>query len=169
MQIAASSRDIRLRAPLRLGATYTAAIPGLEDQSQPHPAPGDLAAGRPATGSSVEKAGLEAANATDGDNSTRWSSQFSDPQWLAVDLGKPVTIDHARLTWDPAYASAYTIQVSADSRTWANVYSTQHGFGGLEQVKFAPVAARWVRVLGTQRATQFGYSMLSFEVFAPAQ
>lgn len=32
-QIGASSRDIRLRAPLRLSATYTDPIPGLKDQS----------------------------------------------------------------------------------------------------------------------------------------
>ena len=30
--------------------------------------------------------------ATDGDPGTRWSSAFSDPQWLEVDLGAPQQI-----------------------------------------------------------------------------
>ncbi len=34
-----------------------------------------------------------AANAVDGDPSTRWSSQFSDPQWIYVDLGQRFAIN----------------------------------------------------------------------------
>src|ERR1700730_16188974 len=40
-----------------------------------------LSQGKPATASSVENAGTVAANAVDGNAGTRWSSQFSDPQW----------------------------------------------------------------------------------------
>src|SRR5438552_3885159 len=42
---------------------------------------------RPATASDIENAGLPAPAAVDGDTGTRWSSAFSDPQWLQVDLG----------------------------------------------------------------------------------
>ena len=33
-----------------------------------------------------------ASNAVDGDPGTRWSSAFSDPQWIAVDLGSAAEI-----------------------------------------------------------------------------
>ena len=46
-----------------------------------------LSQGRPATASSAENATMAAANAVDGNTGTRWSSAFSDPQWIQVDLG----------------------------------------------------------------------------------
>jgi beta-glucosidase len=167
IQVGSSSRDIRLTAPLRLAAAYTEAIPFLEEQKPAFPAPGDLAAGRPATASSVEKPGTEPVNATDGNGRTRWSSGYSDAEWLAVDLGETVTIGRVRLSWESAYAAAYAIQVSQDGRTWSDVSATQTGAGGTEDITFPPVSARWVRFSGIRRATQFGYSLYHFEVFAP--
>jgi hypothetical protein len=41
--------------------------------------------------SPVENA-ARAGNATDGNTGTRWSSAFSDPQWLQVDLGSSQTV-----------------------------------------------------------------------------
>jgi beta-glucanase (GH16 family) len=43
----------------------------------------NIAQGKPITASSTESASFPA---TDGDITTRWSSAFSDPQWLQVDL-----------------------------------------------------------------------------------
>ena len=61
-----------------------------------------LSQGKPTTASSVENGGTVAANATDGNTGTRWSSQFSDPQWLQVDLGATATIDQVTLVWEGA-------------------------------------------------------------------
>lgn len=104
-------------------------------------------------------------NAVDGDSNTRWSSEFSDPQWIAVDLGEPVRISRVELAWEAACARAYAIQVSLDGKTWQDVYKTDAGKGGLEVVRFPPVEARWVRMSGTQRATPYGYSLWEFRVF----
>src|SRR3984957_507739 len=51
-----------------------------------------LSQGQPATASSTENASFPASNAVDGNTSTRWSSAFSDPQWLQVDLGATASI-----------------------------------------------------------------------------
>ena len=53
----------------------------------------DLALDQPTTASSTQDAtDYPAADATDGDPGTRWSSAASDPQWLEVDLGSPQQI-----------------------------------------------------------------------------
>ena len=51
-----------------------------------------LSQGKPVTASSTENAGTPATAAVDGDAGTRWSSQFSDPQWIHVDLGATAAI-----------------------------------------------------------------------------
>ena len=51
----------------------------------------NLALGRPAV-ASTSYSGLPASNATDGNPASRWSSQFSDSEWIYVDLGSVHTI-----------------------------------------------------------------------------
>ena len=167
VEVGASSRDIRTQATLRLNTDYTEPIRFMGAPAAPVRNPNDLAYKRPVTASSVQEADTPAANVTDGDDSTRWGSDFSDPQWVAIDLGKSVTIDHVKLLWEDAYAKAYSVQVSADGKTWRSVYSTESGIGDAETIQFAPAAARYVRVYGTKRATKFGYSLFSIEVYAP--
>ena len=165
VEIGSSSRDIRQSATLQLTPDFTEAIPYMNPvQDGVKPKPGDLAAGRLALASSVEK-DLKPAYAVDGDDETRWGSEFSDPQWIAVDLGKPAKFSHVHLLWEDAYGITYTIQVSPDGKTWTDVYHTAAGQGGAEDIQFAPTTARWVRLFGTKRATQFGYSLYSFEVY----
>ncbi len=102
----------------------------------------------------------------DGWRDTRWSSAFSDPQWIAVDLQKVQRISRVTLSWELAYATAYSIEVSLDGKTWKQVYQTNSGQGGEEVVRFAPVDARWVRMTGTRRATPYGYSLWEIGVFS---
>src|SRR5882724_11559464 len=64
-----------------------------------------LSQGKLATASSAENGSFPASAAVDGDTGTRWSSAFSDPQWLQVDLGAPATITSVTLTWRPRTGS----------------------------------------------------------------
>ncbi|MCO5999522.1 discoidin domain-containing protein, partial [Actinoallomurus rhizosphaericola] len=123
-----------------------------------------LSQGRPTTASSTENAGTPASAATDGDTGTRWSSAFSDPQWLRVDLGSSAAISQVVLTWETAYASAFQIQTSADGNTWTTVYSTTTGTGGTQTLNVSGTG-RYVRMYGTARATQYGYSLWEFQVY----
>src|SRR5262245_34534888 len=92
-------------------------------------APTLISQGRPATASSTENATFPASAAVDGNTGTRWSSAFSDPQWIQVDLGTTATIDQVTLIWEPAYATAYQIQTSTNGSTWITIYSTTTGTG----------------------------------------
>jgi hypothetical protein len=125
----------------------------------------NLALGKTAVASSTYS-GLPASNATDGNVLTRWSSLFSDPQWIYVDLGAVYTINRTVLRWETAYGRSYQLQVSNDASTWSNVYSTTTGDGGVDDITLAiPASGRYVRMIGTVRATRYGYSLYEFEIY----
>ena len=126
----------------------------------------DLAQGKTAFESSEQNAGLTASFAFDGDQTTRWSSAPGvDPSWIAVDLGAVTTFDRVVLNWENAYASQYEIQTSPDNKTWTDVLPAITGHGGTETINFPSTSARFVRMLGTARATQYGYSLFEFGVY----
>jgi uncharacterized protein YceK len=140
-------------------AAYTAVTVG-----QARAASALLSQGKPTTASSVENTGTPASAAVDGNTGTRWSSAFADPQWLQVDLGGTATIDQVVLNWEPAYAKAFQIQVSADAANWTSVYSTTTGTGGTQTLNVNGTG-RYVRMYGTARATAYGYSLWEFQVY----
>ena len=164
---AAPRRRLRRRitsavlAALALAVTFTAGTAGRAQAATL------LSQGRPATASSLENASFPASAAVDGNTSTRWSSAFSDPQWLQVDLGSVSTISEVVLDWETAYATAFQIQTSADGTTWTSIYSTTTGTGGTQTLNVTGTG-RYVRMYGTARATQWGYSLWEFQVYGTA-
>ncbi|MBR7826228.1 discoidin domain-containing protein [Actinospica sp. MGRD01-02] len=126
-----------------------------------------LSQGQPTTASSEESASFPPSAATDGNTGTRWSSAFSDPQWLEVDLGSTAQISSVTLDWEAAYATAFQIQVSTDNSTWTSIYSTTAGTGGNQSLTVSGTG-RYVRMYGTARATQYGYSLWEFQVYGTA-
>ncbi|WP_306214142.1 discoidin domain-containing protein [Actinoplanes sp. RD1] len=123
-----------------------------------------LSQGRPATASSSEGADVPAANAVDGNTATRWSSQFTDAQWLSVDLGAAATLSRVVLRWENAYGSAYQIQTSPDGSSWTTVHTATGRTGGTDDLAVTGTG-RYVRMNGLQRGTGYGYSLWEFEVY----
>jgi F5/8 type C domain len=123
-----------------------------------------LSQGQPATASSVENGSYPASNAVDGSTSTRWSSAFSDPQWIQVDLGASASITQVVLQWEAAYGQAFQIQTSPDAVNWTSIYSTTTGTGGTQTLNVTGTG-RYVRMYGTARGTQYGYSLYEFQVY----
>ncbi len=125
----------------------------------------NLALHQPTTASSTQGASWPASNATDGSTTTRWSSAFSDPQWLEVDLGSTQSICQVTIYWEAAYAKSFQIQTSNDNSTWTSIYSTTTGTGGTQTLSVSG-SGRYIRMYGTVRATQYGYSIYEFQVYA---
>lgn len=144
-------------APAAAAASRTAATAAADCGTD------NAARGRPATASSTENAGTPAAAAVDGDPGTRWSSAFSDPQWLQVDLGTVRQVCRVVLDWETAYGRSYQIQVSDDGSTWRTAYATDHGTGGTETLTVNGTG-RYVRMNGLARGTAWGYSLWEFQV-----
>ena len=127
--------------------------------------PVNLALLKTATASSVESDLYPPSYAVDGNSGTRWSSQFSDPQWLKVDLGAVYNIDHVSILWETAYAKEFEVLVSTDGANWQVAQHVTNGTGGLNVLPVS-VPARYVEVYCLQRATQWGYSIYELGIFA---
>ncbi|QKV75919.1 PQQ-dependent sugar dehydrogenase [Amycolatopsis sp. Hca4] len=127
-----------------------------------------LSQGKPVTASSSGGC-CPAANAVDGNSSTRWASAAGvDPQWIYVDLGAAVHVNRVRLQWDASCATAYEIDTSADHVSWTKIYATDAGKGGVEDLTSLDGTGRYVRVYGTKRCrtdASKGYSLQEFGVY----
>ncbi|MFJ9347558.1 discoidin domain-containing protein [Streptomyces sp. NPDC101237] len=123
-----------------------------------------LSQGKTATASSEENGGTVAGNAVDGNTGTRWSSAFTDDQWLQVDLGASATVSQVVLNWETAYGKDYKVQISANGSSWTDLKSVTGGDGGTDTLAVSG-QGRYVRMQGVHRATQYGYSLWEFQVF----
>lgn len=128
-------------------------------------APRLLSQGRRVTVSSEEKGGFTGDKAVDGRLQTRWSTAFSDPQWICVDLGKEMRIEAVQLHWETACASRYELQTSNDGKKWTVLHAQNNGQGQVEEISGLNGLGRYVRLWGLERATDWGYSLWEFEVY----
>ncbi|MEV2211719.1 discoidin domain-containing protein [Streptomyces sp. NPDC050997] len=153
-----------MTALIALATTIGLALTLLTAAAPPAAAAELLSQGKPATSSSTEKASTPASAAVDGRSGTRWSSKFSDPQWLRVDLGATATISQVVLRWEAGYGRAFQIQTSDNGTAWTTVYSTTTSTGGVQTLDVNG-NGRYVRVHGAQRGTAYGYSLWEFQVY----
>jgi hypothetical protein len=107
----------------------------------------------------------EPALVTDGNPRTRWASKSNDNEWIYVDLGKEETINGVKLNWEEAYGKSFKIQVSDDAKNWSDVYTTDDGHTGVQELMFDEIKGRYVRMYGRQRGSGWGYSLWDFEVY----
>lgn len=127
-----------------------------------------LSRNKPVTTSSNETSAYGGALAVDGNPATRWASaEGHDPEWIKIDLGAVTPLSRVVLTWEAAYGKAYKIEVSDDDSTWRTAYSTTGGDGATDDLSITG-SGRFVRLYGTQRATEWGYSLYEFEVYGSA-
>ncbi|MFD6173253.1 poly(ethylene terephthalate) hydrolase family protein [Streptomyces coeruleorubidus] len=157
-----------MTALIALATTIGLALTLLTATAAPAAAADLLSQGKPVTSSSSENASTPASAAVDGNTATRWSSRFSDPQWLTVDLGATATISQVVLRWEAAYARSFRIQTSDDGTAWTTIYSTATGAGGTQTLD-VDGSGRYVRLYGTQRGTVYGYSLWEFQVYGSGE
>lgn len=124
----------------------------------------NLALNKTVTASSTQGPGLEAENAVDGNLTTRWSSQYIDPQSITIDMGQTTAFNTVRLHWETAYASQYLLQTSDDNTNWSTLIDEQNGSGGIDEY-MVDANARYLRVYGTESSTLFGYSLYEIEIY----
>jgi len=130
-------------------------------------APVNLALNKPAAASSTNGSNV-AGRAVDGSTSTFWRSgnvSANTVAWLRVDLQTAQNIGSVTVNWRSSYyARRYQIQVSNDDTNWTTVYSDLAGNGGIDNISFAAVFARYVRVYMT-RNNSSSERINEFEVY----
>jgi hypothetical protein len=127
-----------------------------------------LSQGKPVTASSSGGC-CAAKNVNDGKTSTRWASAAGkDPSWVYVDLGATAHVSRVRLIWDASCATAYRVETSPDHNTWTQIFTTNAGNGGTDDLTGLSGDGQFVRVFGTKRCradAAHGYSLQEFEVY----
>jgi len=109
---------------------------------------------------------FSATMAIDGNNNTRWSSEWEDPQWIIVELDKKRKIRAVKINWETASAKVYTIQVSNDKENWKEVARIENGQSNEDRIiSFKPVKAKYVRIYGEERNGNWGYSIWEIVVY----
>jgi cytochrome c len=104
----------------------------------------------------------------DSSSTTRWSSSFTNNQWWQVDLGRTRGVNSVSLNWEAAYASRYDIRTSTDGTIFTTAATVTLTAPGWKTTTFTTRNARYVRVVGVTRATQFGISFWDARVQGPA-
>uniref|UniRef100_UPI003BF91618 discoidin domain-containing protein n=1 Tax=Rubrolithibacter danxiaensis TaxID=3390805 RepID=UPI003BF91618 len=127
----------------------------------------NLALNKFATASSYENiTTMPASYAIDGNSTgTRWSSAFSDPQYITVDLGASYNVNQVKITWENAYGKDFKIQVSDDNLTWTDLKVVTGNTLLANDYTGLSGSGRYVRMYGTARGTGYGFSMYEFEVY----
>ncbi|GAA1719785.1 hypothetical protein GCM10009809_14450 [Isoptericola hypogeus] len=121
-----------------------------------------------ATASSVEGGldRLDARHVNDGDLGTRWASDYSDDQWVQVELAQPSDVSAVRLFWEEACAERFVVQTSVDGETWTDSATVDESTCATDDVELtASGPVSFVRVQGVERATSYGYSLHELWVF----
>ena len=182
-------------ATLLAGFTADAVLPAAPASASAATAPigaAELALYRPVTVSSTDYAPTPARFAVDrlaltGVQGTGWRAAQGDPQWIAVDLQAPCQIEAVTLVFeatasDAAFngdyshttgaeilssaATSFTLDVSADGKTWQTVYQTTSGTGGEVDIPLStPVTAQYVRMTSTARSNTNPVGLNGFQVY----
>ncbi|WP_286805210.1 discoidin domain-containing protein, partial [Marinimicrobium sp. UBA4209] len=127
-------------------------------------APSNLALDKPVSASSSQNRNRDAEFAVDGNVGTRWSSDFSDGNWIIVDLESVYDISSVILQWETAYPEQYNLEVSLDGSNWETVSAVTSSNGGVDSFAMTR-SARYVRVESVKRATKWGVSLWELEVY----
>jgi len=106
----------------------------------------------------------------DGNLLTRWSSNYTDNQWISFDFGAPKVLSKIVIFWEAAYPVDYDILVSSDNQNWQNLMPLKDRRGGTEKIEFAPVNTQFVKILGMKRFNpDWGISIWEALFFGPAK
>lgn len=105
--------------------------------------------------------------AIDHNPGSRWESDYADPQYLQLDLGEAYRISAVVLDWEVANAKRYTLEGSQDGAQWTTLKTITDGVAGnrTDTLDGLNGAYRYLRINGTERTTQYGYSIYEAKVY----
>jgi len=128
----------------------------------------NLALNKTTTASSIENASYAANYATDGNFNSRWASSnnFTNGQWIIVDLGSSTTFKTIKLTFE-AGSTNYNVEWSNDSTKWTAIGSSLYTANSDSKTITLPTAVtgRYIRFIAQNTTGTFGVSLYEIEVY----
>lgn len=105
--------------------------------------------------------------AIDNNPGTRWESAFADPQWIMIDFASPKNVTDIVISWEAANAKDYIIESSNNGTDWTTRVTKEAMPEGMRTDYMFDLSfeARYVRLTGTARNLNYGYSIWEFKVF----
>lgn len=107
-------------------------------------------------------------HAVDGDLGTRWSSGYTDGEWLQVKFAQPQNLGKVVVHWEAAHATAYKLQSSSDGTNWTTAATVTDSPGGTETEWIDQSNVSYLRLQGVTRSSGFGYSVYELQVYPTA-
>ena len=128
----------------------------------------DLACGRRIVSTEAESGEVANTYAVDGKGDTRYASKQDDNAFYYIDLGNTEKVNKVVIDWEAAYAAEYKLQFSMDAVTWTDVAAVKKTEKSKDVITFPYyLETKFVKFQGVKRATDYGYSFFSFEVYGP--
>lgn len=130
--------------------------------------PFNLSKRRVAVSASSVRSGFEAISATDENTNTRWSSQFSDPQYWWMDLGNVYPLGRIEINWHNEFATDFNISASTNGNLWRQIHTEtlkSTSANTIHNYWTSGIDVRYLKFHGIQRNTTSGYSFYEFKVF----
>lgn len=105
----------------------------------------------------------------DGNAGTRWESAATDDQWWLCKMAEESEFNTVQIVWEDAYAKSFKLEVSNDSTTWTEIANIQDqtlaGFPYTQTITVGDQKAKYLRFVGVERATGYGYSFWELRAF----
>jgi hypothetical protein len=99
--------------------------------------------------------------------SSRWSSKYSEDEWLILDLGSVQSFERLYLVWELAHASEYAVLTSTNKKSWKPLHREKKGDGFVDVID-AKGRGRYIKIQGIKRAkvndAVYGYSLFDVAV-----
>jgi hypothetical protein len=105
----------------------------------------------------------------DGNLFTRWSSDYSEPQNVVIQLKKPAILSKLRLHCEKASATKYCVYLSSDGKNWISMYLYMNTGSGepvsrIDDVDLKNTLASWIKLdLQSCINKQWGFSLYEIE------
>ena len=96
--------------------------------------------------------------------SSRWSSRYSDDQWLILDLGSTQRFQRLYLVWELAHAAEYSVSTSDDKTKWKLLRRERKGDGFVDVID-AKGRGRYLKIQGIKRAKVEGHELYGYSLF----
>ncbi len=100
---------------------------------------------------------------------SRWSSHYSDDQWLILDLGSSKAFQRLYLVWELSHAAQYSVATSDDKKKWKTIHTENKGDGFVDVVD-AKARGRYIKIQGIKRGKVpgtddlYGYSLFDVTI-----